>query len=898
MKRLVCEMCGGSDLVKQDGVFICQNCGTKYSVEEAKKMMVEGAVTVEGTVAVEGTVKVDKSEELKNLYILARRAKEADNSENACKYYNEIVLKDPDNWEANFYLVYYKAASCKKGQIGNEAYNVTNCLKSTIKLLVENLGTGDEAKGFIDGIRKDLAEIAGPMIHGAMDVHEYSYIGQILRMQEMLGNSLKEYPELHSQAVDAWKQLIATYIKYACFGEVKIDYVDMYGYTPEDAVRAIYELDPSYEDPFGITKKLRRNEKFITCPKCGATMRERESKCPQCGTPKEEIQRLIAEKEAAEAAERERIRKEREAKEAEEARIRAEKRAEWWAANKRKVGIAILILIGIIVSIVAVKKISDAIAAKHAVAEAYEMIEQGKELVSTYHFDEAKDLYDQAYRMTMDKEVRNTIQEQNDELAKARQAAESEYNNALRRLQILLDADDNEFNQYSNECLDKMIAIHPSARTTQYFQNMFANHPSLTSIQNYEQLGDELFQQAQYEKAVKKYEAAIVVFEMEDKTPSSQLIHKKETAQQCATLPKKATTEEKNQYSSAAKKKGGLIDLIIPDGTKEIKNKAYYERNDIKTVSIPNGVVRIGDHAFYDCESITSVTIPNSVTSIGYSAFCGCKNLTSIIIPNSVKFIDNYAFSGCKKITSIIIPNSVTSIGDMAFFQCTSLTSISIPNSVKSIGSEAFQDCKGLTSVTIPNSVTNIGNFAFGDCSSLTSISIPNGVKSIGNRAFGGCSGLTKVIMPNSVTSVGDNAFCNCTGLTSPVYNAHIFAYLPKSYSGAYSISEGIWHIAGYAFYKCCNLSSISIPNSVKSIGDEAFEGCSGLTSLTIPNSVKSIGSEAFQDCKGLTSVTIPNSVTNIGNFAFHNCTNLTLKIPKRFRGKVNVGSCKEIIYY
>ena len=205
---------------------------------------------------------------------------------------------------------------------------------------------------------------------------------------------------------------------------------------------------------------------------CGATMRERESKCTQCGTPKEEIQRLIAEKEAAEAAERERLRKEREAKEAEEARIRAEKRAEWWAANKRKVGIAILILIGIIVSIVAVKKIYDAIAAKHAVAEAYEMIEQGKELVSTYHFDEAKDLYDQAYRMTMDKEVRNTIQEQNDELAKARQAAESEYNNALRRLQILLDADDNEFNQYSDECLDKMIEIHPEAKTTQYFQNM------------------------------------------------------------------------------------------------------------------------------------------------------------------------------------------------------------------------------------------------------------------------------------------------------------------------------------------------------------------------------------------------------------------------------------------
>lgn len=44
MKQLTCEMCGSTDLTKQDGVFVCQTCGTKYSVEEAKKMMVEGTV--------------------------------------------------------------------------------------------------------------------------------------------------------------------------------------------------------------------------------------------------------------------------------------------------------------------------------------------------------------------------------------------------------------------------------------------------------------------------------------------------------------------------------------------------------------------------------------------------------------------------------------------------------------------------------------------------------------------------------------------------------------------------------------------------------------------------------------------------------------------------------------
>ena len=229
---------------------------------------------------------------------------------------------------------------------------------------------------------------------------------------------------------------------------------------------------------------------LITCPKCGKKFSEHALACPQCGISKGEAlvlieknaeeMRLAAERKAAERerqqqeyyAEQERLRQERLLEEAKEARIRAEKRAEWWAANKRKVGIAILILIGIIVSIVAVKKISDAIAAKHAVAEAYEMIEQGKELVSTYHFDEAKDMYDQAYRLTENEDVRRKVMEKRKELEEASNAAESEYNNALRRLQILLDADNNEFNQYSNECLDKMIEIHPEAKTTQYFQNM------------------------------------------------------------------------------------------------------------------------------------------------------------------------------------------------------------------------------------------------------------------------------------------------------------------------------------------------------------------------------------------------------------------------------------------
>ena len=53
MKQLTCEMCGSTELLKQGGIFVCQTCGTKYSVEDAKKMMVEGTVEVTGTVQVD-----------------------------------------------------------------------------------------------------------------------------------------------------------------------------------------------------------------------------------------------------------------------------------------------------------------------------------------------------------------------------------------------------------------------------------------------------------------------------------------------------------------------------------------------------------------------------------------------------------------------------------------------------------------------------------------------------------------------------------------------------------------------------------------------------------------------------------------------------------------------------
>lgn len=46
MSVIKCEMCGSNRLIKIDGVYQCEFCGTKYTPEEAKKLIVSGTVEV------------------------------------------------------------------------------------------------------------------------------------------------------------------------------------------------------------------------------------------------------------------------------------------------------------------------------------------------------------------------------------------------------------------------------------------------------------------------------------------------------------------------------------------------------------------------------------------------------------------------------------------------------------------------------------------------------------------------------------------------------------------------------------------------------------------------------------------------------------------------------------
>lgn len=92
MNQIKCEMCGSNDLIKENGVFVCQYCGCKYSLEEARKLM--------------GVVKVDKSDEEDNFIELAKAAMDSRNGEQALSYAEkalEINAKNVKAWMLKMY---------------------------------------------------------------------------------------------------------------------------------------------------------------------------------------------------------------------------------------------------------------------------------------------------------------------------------------------------------------------------------------------------------------------------------------------------------------------------------------------------------------------------------------------------------------------------------------------------------------------------------------------------------------------------------------------------------------------------------------------------------------------------------------------------------------------------
>jgi uncharacterized Zn finger protein (UPF0148 family)/NADH:ubiquinone oxidoreductase subunit 3 (subunit A) len=156
MKQLKCEMCGSTDVVKQDGMFVCQVCGTKYSVEEAKKMMIEG------TVEVTGTVKIDNSNQVENILINAKRAYEDDKRDDTYQLCAQALSINPNCEEA---ILYQALAIGWKSNTVNDNYSkAIDGATRALEISTQNLQS-KEFIVFADFATEELTKICLALIN-------------------------------------------------------------------------------------------------------------------------------------------------------------------------------------------------------------------------------------------------------------------------------------------------------------------------------------------------------------------------------------------------------------------------------------------------------------------------------------------------------------------------------------------------------------------------------------------------------------------------------------------------------------------------------------------------------------------------------------------------------------
>ena len=118
-------------------------------------------------------------------------------------------------------------------------------------------------------------------------------------------------------------------------------------------------------------------------------------------------------------------------------------------------------------------------------------------------------------------------------------------------------------------------------------------------------------------------------------------------------------------------------------------------------------VTAIGQDAFYNKDNLYSITIPTSITSVGQSAFSSCDNLSVVTGGAGLLTIGSSAFEDCWNLSEVPEFSQLTTLGSYAF-KNTALTSFVVPAGVTIIYAETFRSISELTTVTFKGDVAEI----------------------------------------------------------------------------------------------------------------------------------------------------------------------------------------------
>ena len=205
------------------------------------------------------------SQELENLYKLARRAKADGNNENAQKYYDMISIQNPDDWEAAFYSVYYQAMQTNIAGISNSAVRVQNAARSTFDIIANSnesdIKKGEYAREILSSVEKigNLLDTAAKNHYNGIDYNVRDRFTTELKEREsavklMRYNAILKAGSLFGREVDIYlKSMFNMCISNSDFANA------------EKANSFIVKYDPSFDGVTKINSKREEDRRLLFC---------------------------------------------------------------------------------------------------------------------------------------------------------------------------------------------------------------------------------------------------------------------------------------------------------------------------------------------------------------------------------------------------------------------------------------------------------------------------------------------------------------------------------------------------------------------------------------------------------------------------------------------------------
>lgn len=113
--------------------------------------------------------------------------------------------------------------------------------------------------------------------------------------------------------------------------------------------------------------------------------------------------------------------------------------------------------------------------------------------------------------------------------------------------------------------------------------------------------------------------------------------------------------KDKNKIIICFEKKKKLI--VVPESVKIIGVNAFFG-NKANEIRLPDGLLEIRAGAFFNCDNLQSITIPGSVSYIGYGALSQCYKLKSLnyINPYIEKCDQTNYFFRLESIEELVVP--------------------------------------------------------------------------------------------------------------------------------------------------------------------------------------------------------------------------------------------------